>query len=54
MTTELSPSALYENREWKSFMRPGRVDFFIEYVRGDGENNHVCKKVTHVEIPNYQ
>ena len=29
-TTELSPEKLYEKEEWRSFFRPGRVDFFIK------------------------
>ncbi len=28
-TTELSPKKLYETETYKSFMRPGRVDFFL-------------------------
>ena len=29
-TTELSPERLYAHEEWRSFFRPGRVDFFIK------------------------
>lgn len=52
MTTELSPAQLYENPEWHSFFRPGRVDFFIEFVRG-ADTNHTCRKVIHDDIPGY-
>ena len=29
-TTELSPRTLYQSEQYRSFMRPGRVDFFLK------------------------
>jgi hypothetical protein len=51
MTTEKSPTELYRNSEWHSFLRPGRVDMFIEYLKG--RDNVACRVVNHYDIPGY-
>jgi hypothetical protein len=44
-TTELSPEDLYSHEEWRSFMRKGRIDFFIKLT------DTTCEKVNHEEVP---
>lgn len=57
-TTEKSPDELYQNDKWHSFMRKGRVDYFLRYVP-DGKNaitnerQFRCDKVLHSSINGY-
>ena len=46
-TTEKSPEELYEHEEWHSFMRPGRIDFFLKLTAS------TCTKVEHKDITGY-
>jgi len=46
-TTEKTPEELYKNKEWHSFMRPGRVDFFLKMTP------HSCRKIEHMDVAGY-
>jgi len=46
-TTEKSPEELYEHEDWHTFMRPGRIDFFLKLT------GSTCTKVEHKDIAGY-
>lgn len=46
-TTEMSPEELYEHQDWHSFMRPGRIDFFLQLTA------NTCTKLNHADINGY-
>lgn len=37
MTTEFKPEELYDKEEWRSYIRQGRVNFFVHYYEDNGE-----------------
>ena len=48
MTTELTPYQLYQNERWRSFIRNGRVNMFVHYVKINDE--YTCQLVTHAQL----
>lgn len=54
-TTEKSPAELYTNANWHSFMRKGRIDYFLQYlpVAHTNPTQFTCAKVQHNQIPGY-
>lgn len=68
-TTEKTPEALYANPAWHSFMRKGRIDYFLQYVpivapptgapgvaapfRANAAKQFQCLKLEHHQIPGW-
>jgi hypothetical protein len=48
-TTELTPEQLYEHPEWHSFMRPGRIDYFVRFTKDPSR----IEFLTHDQIEGY-
>jgi len=47
-TTEKTPYQLYEKEEWRSFMREGRVDKFINIT--NNKDNFECENIKHKDL----
>jgi hypothetical protein len=47
-TTELSPEDLYENEQYRSFFRKGRVDMMLKMTRDS------CVEIKHEDLPGYE
>ena len=53
-TTEKSPEDLYAHPEWHSYLREGRVNYFLKYVPDPAEpDGFKCEKVLHKNIVGY-
>ena len=52
-TTEKSPEDLYAQPKWRSFIREGRVSYFLKYTSLPGSTGYTCEKVLHTDIPGY-
>lgn len=48
-TTEKTPEELYEYEDWHSFMRPGRIDYFVRFDKDPSK----IEFLTHDMIENY-